>query len=193
MSQKQFGFAAIETTLILVVLAIVGFTGYYVWHSQQQTSKALDVANDTAQSAAPKKTANSTLAQKYLIIKEWGIKIPLSSDLRGAYYTYNSESKAVYLSNDSYKGTDCAADDVSLGAISRFTAADKDDEGNTLLAYSPDAVKIGDYYYSYQHPQAACDGRTTNSLTGFDDAGEAKSSKLMNEFKDASLHIVAAD
>lgn len=51
MKSGQKGFTVIETLLVLILLAILGFTGYYVWHSQK-------TANSTYNSAA--KTSNST-------------------------------------------------------------------------------------------------------------------------------------
>ena len=193
MSQhKQSGFAVVELLLTLILLAIVGFTGYYVWHSQKQTDKTLNTTDkSSAVTTKPKTTAS---AQQYLTIKEWGVKIPLSADLAGAYYTtMPSVPGAVYLSVDAYKGTDCAADQTSLGALNRFTATDKDDDGNTLLSDSPTAVKVGTYYYDYLHPQAACDGRTTNSTAGFDAAAANKASGLMADFKNAASKIVTAN
>lgn len=188
--KKQSGFTIIETLLVLILVAIIGFTGYYVWNSQKQTNKSLDVTNDSTQTTAHKKTNASS--QKYLTLSEWDVKIPLTSALIDAYYVF--QNGAVYLSLNSYKGTDCAADSVSLGAISRFTASDRDsDTGVTLLSEFPEAVKVGQYYYNYQHPQSACDGRATNDNAGFDDAGVAKSSALMREFKVAANKIVIAN
>ena len=36
---NQNGFSALEGLLILVILAIISFTGYYVWHTRQATTK----------------------------------------------------------------------------------------------------------------------------------------------------------
>lgn len=52
MKKTQSGFALIEGLLIILILAIIGFGGYYVWHSQQQTNKTLDTAKNTSQNAA---------------------------------------------------------------------------------------------------------------------------------------------
>jgi hypothetical protein len=38
---KKNGFAAIETILIVVVLGILGFAGYFVWHAKQDADKSL--------------------------------------------------------------------------------------------------------------------------------------------------------
>jgi len=48
---NQTGFAAIEAVLILVVVAILGFTGWFVWHAKQSTDKSLDAANNSEQAS----------------------------------------------------------------------------------------------------------------------------------------------
>ena len=39
--KNQSGFGAVEGLLILIIVGILGFTGWYVYHSQQNTSKNL--------------------------------------------------------------------------------------------------------------------------------------------------------
>jgi len=46
--QKQSGFAAIETALVIIILGMIAFTGWFVWHSKQVTDKTL---SDTAKSS----------------------------------------------------------------------------------------------------------------------------------------------
>jgi len=52
-TSRQSGFAALEAILILIILAVIGGAGYYVWHSRQQT-------DTTAQGMSIKKPAPST-------------------------------------------------------------------------------------------------------------------------------------
>jgi hypothetical protein len=47
MLKKQSGFAVIEGLLILIIIAILGFTSWYVWHARSQADKTL---NDTLNS-----------------------------------------------------------------------------------------------------------------------------------------------
>lgn len=53
LQQRQQGFAVLEAVLILVVIAIISGTGWYVWHSRQETSKALD-SSQNASDSTPK-------------------------------------------------------------------------------------------------------------------------------------------
>jgi prepilin-type N-terminal cleavage/methylation domain-containing protein len=190
---KQSGFTVIEVLLVLILIAIVGFAGYYVWHSQKDTDNAKNVANKSSQTTSnATKPAASKSDQQFLTIKEWGVKLPLNADLAGAYYIRQAGLPNVaYLSVTSYKGTNCAADQTSLGAINRFTASNKDDDGNTMVSDFPTAVKVGSYYYVYQHPQAGCDGQTSNSTANFDASAAATASGLMTEFKSAVDKIQA--
>ena len=55
MKHNQKGFGAVEALLFLILLSILGFTGYYVWHTSKN-------ANSTYNSAA---NTNGSLANQY--------------------------------------------------------------------------------------------------------------------------------
>ena len=86
MNKTQKGFAALEAILIIVILVIIGGTGYYVWHSKQQTDKTLSQAEKTSQitpritAKKASNTSTSTSSSKsasYVNLTEWGIKIKI--------------------------------------------------------------------------------------------------------------------
>lgn len=61
------GFTVVEALLILILLAILGFTGLYVIHAQNDANKTLDTASKTAASSTPVQTTkvkNSTDSSK---------------------------------------------------------------------------------------------------------------------------------
>lgn len=58
MNKRQSGFAVIEGLLIILILAIIGFGGYYVWNTQKQTDKTLDTETSTSQKASQSSSAN---------------------------------------------------------------------------------------------------------------------------------------
>jgi len=156
------GFAAVETVLIVVIIGLLAGVGYYVWHTNQQTKATLDAASKVAQSSPAKvtqKPTNSVSSQTsttaYLTFSEWGVKIPLSPSISDAYYAY--KNGYVYLSVRSLSNTDCSADSTTLGAVTRFTADEKDTySGELYIDEMKGATKVGSYYYAYVHPQAAC-------------------------------------
>jgi len=47
---NQKGFAILEGALILVIVGIIGFTGWFVWHSKQNTDKTLNDTSNSSQS-----------------------------------------------------------------------------------------------------------------------------------------------
>lgn len=57
---NQKGFGAVEALLILVIVGLIGFTGWFVINSQKETSKTIDQTNKSAlvnnQKPAPKTT-----------------------------------------------------------------------------------------------------------------------------------------
>jgi flagellar basal body-associated protein FliL len=96
------GFAALEGLLILIIIVIIGGTGYFVWHSKAQTDKSLDKAASTkiidrhqeSTSSPDTKNAQDTIADKYLIVKEWGIKIGLD-DASKVTYIYSDKNGTI--------------------------------------------------------------------------------------------------
>ena len=193
MNKNQSGFSAVEALLILIIVGILGFTGYFVWHAKQSADKSLTPNNSTTPVIKKKTTTNQTQPttstsqtsqQQYLAIKEWGVKIPLASSISTAYYSYDSSTGLVRLSLDKYKGTNCAAEQGQLYAISRSTDA----SGGG--ANSGTGVKIGSYYYFPVHPQTGCDG-TTNSTWVPNSAGATTAMSYVPYFKTAVSQIVA--
>ncbi|HVX48388.1 MAG TPA: hypothetical protein VHA05_03465 [Candidatus Saccharimonadales bacterium] len=59
---NQKGFAAVEAILIVVIIAIVAGTGYYVYHTNKKSSDTLDTSSKVAQSSPGKVTKKKTTA-----------------------------------------------------------------------------------------------------------------------------------
>jgi hypothetical protein len=51
MQKSHKGFAVLEALLVFVILAIIGGTGYFVWHGRQETNKTLESSQKAADSA----------------------------------------------------------------------------------------------------------------------------------------------
>lgn len=62
LSKTQRGFSAVESLLIVVILGLVGFTGWFVYHSKQTADKTLASSNSTVP-VPQKKAAITTFAQ----------------------------------------------------------------------------------------------------------------------------------
>src|SRR6185312_10539783 len=48
MTRNQKGFGAIEGLLFLILLSILGFTGYYVWHTSKNANSTYNTAAKTS-------------------------------------------------------------------------------------------------------------------------------------------------
>jgi hypothetical protein len=169
MKNKQTGFAVIDTLLILVIIAIVAGTGYYVLHSKSQVGSSLSNADNSSQSqAVPKKTVaskNSTTdnsSQKYTVIKEWGVRASYSGTDTITYKMEAGNRLATFVSANLTKAyPDCST--MGAGQVMRFSPSDPayaDGTGPTVKEYSKqypsDYTIVKGYYYRFAHDQAAC-------------------------------------
>jgi hypothetical protein len=169
MKKTQSGFSLVEGLLIILILAIIGFGGYYVWHTQKQTDKTLDTAVTTSQKAASNSQA---LAQKYLTIPEWGVKGAYQSDVDLTYKITSDDLGETWaqISSKQLKEAAPQCDEQSQmgGIIVRVKegvdlrgpagqdtgqTVEQAISGGVLSEYS----HVGSYYYYFEHPQAACD------------------------------------
>ncbi len=209
--KKRARITTMATVLAVVVAAAVSFTVWFAYHSAQLADASLKSANkvsgdmpklpqitdfDSCKKAGGSKLLQTYPAQcvtqsgktftealKYLTIKEWGVEIPLTSTVSDATYAVKAGAPdSVYLSLNSLSSTACRANDVSMGAIRRFTYADADPlSGKTLRSENPTAVKIGNYYFYYEQPQDGCG----------DTIGVVKDSNIKAAFSVAVSHIQA--
>lgn len=164
------GFTAIEAILVIAVLIAVGVVGYYVYHANKKASDTLSSSAKVAQSSPSKitkmKKSQSNGAQQttltetkpYLIIKEWGVEIPLSSGIKDAYYVYDSGYAKLGTRSLTAMSANCAPGETGISAISRQTASVRDVNikmGDPAV-YPVNDTKIGNYYYGISHAQASC-------------------------------------
>lgn len=169
--KNQAGFGHLEIVLILLVIVLTVAAGWAVWKLQTKHSSTSSTSSNNQKVSSFEECAklhpvtasypsmcnhegktyyqqvedkplapNST--EKYLEIKEWGVKFPLNDQIDDAYYVFKNEN--AYLSVRSLASTDCAADKVTTGALSKFSSAEA---GTT---------KAGNSYYAVVSPQATC-------------------------------------
>jgi len=170
MKKTQSGFALVEGLLIILILAIIGFGGYYVWHAQKDTNKTLDTATATSNKTA-QAVSNNSISQKYLTIPEWGVKGPYQSDVDLTYKLTSDDVGEVWaqISSKQLKEAAPQCDEESQmgGIIVRIHKGEDlrgpagQDTGQTVDAAVGSQVLtefslVGDYYYYFEHPQAAC-------------------------------------
>lgn len=198
-NRRQPGFAVVELLLTLVLVTVVAFTGYYVWSTKKSTEKTLNVANDTAQSTSLKKTATP---KSYLTIAEWGVKVPLSLQDEGAYYS-SSDSTSPAGGNPTYlnvyakeadaivgpSGASCKGEYIAF--LMRLPTSDPlwsgvGDDDSTSIGLFTERKQIGDYTYAIATKKQYgpdCFNSGTAGNYQVDDASANKFAAVVNAFK----------
>ena len=103
---------------------------------------------------------------QYLTIKEWGVRMKLTSDTASLYYHLTSDSYGDYaylsLKTISDIAPDCAADNIALAVIFRQTPAQRQyAENNASDGMTPADTQLGNFWYGFDHSRADCtDGNT---------------------------------
>ena len=120
-----------KALLIALTIAVAG--GVWIFRAQHNQSNQQTTRPTTQQNppVEPQKTA-----QQYLVISQWGIKLPLSDDIADAYYVVSTSSQdaqgkpnTMWLGLKSLDDVDsCAADQANhggtpLGALIKAAAA----------------------------------------------------------------------
>ena len=195
------GFSLFETLVVIAIVVVLGLGGWYVYHREHKAKTTADATSQTNTGTTPtQQQANSTTqtpATTYLDIKEWGVKIPLSSRIQDAYYTVpagisNDEDgrpSAVSLgltSLNSGCGTvtsDSAGSSNALGSIVRALPTDTDPvSGKSYTELDPAGTTIAGYYYGYA--DAGLKGKTCSDSATVQSIDAAFSSALRHASAD---------
>jgi hypothetical protein len=85
MKKNQYGFSAVEASLILVIVGIIGGTGWYVWHSQSNAGKVYSSVSDYSAKLSQKKASSSSSSQVATAkpvdeTKGWTLVAPKNTD-----------------------------------------------------------------------------------------------------------------
>lgn len=164
---RNKGFSTL--TILLGVLVIVAIAAVSVVAYQRISSKT----NDTASTNQPsnQQSGNSTTSTQpqpvtYLTIKEWGVKLPLSSPISDAYYVVSTSfsndpdglPSGVWLGLKSLSDASCSPANNNMGNgtgavgdILRVPQNATDPvSGQPYTQKYPNGATIGGYYYGYQ-------------------------------------------
>ncbi|SRR6266704_455520 len=167
---RQSGFGTVKIVLIVFVLAAVSVTGLVL--SQQHKPNSAKNSAATSQTQTATQPQNTTTTQsaaattQYLTIKEWGVKIPLSSKIQDSYYVVptgitnstDGRPSGIYLDVASLKnscgdisvGNSNTSIEKAVGEIVRSLPTDKDPvSGKLYTQLNPNGTTIGGYYYGY--------------------------------------------
>lgn len=91
--RDERGIAHLETALVIVIVAIIGFVGWYVYHTKQNSDKALNTSNSAGPRFTYQKTSTAPSGSTS--------NASLQTDQQGAASSANQGSKDLSASNDS--------------------------------------------------------------------------------------------
>lgn len=168
-SLNQKGFAALEAILIVVILAMIGGTGFYVYNSNKKASDTYNSATKVSQSSPAQKTSSKA---QFFTIPEWGVKAKYTGDLSLNYAVKSSDIsllKYAAVSSTQLDAADTACKGGGYGGlITRYKSTDhflvgdgEVDSGKTAAETAASLDRgtyghVGDYYYFYISPQGEC-------------------------------------
>jgi hypothetical protein len=166
MKKNQYGFAAVEAVIIVVVLAVVAGLGWYVYKSNQKDDKKTTTSqndSDTADTKNPGTNQESDVKDgNYVTISAWGVRAPYEGEQK-LTYKLSDDKRIAYFGSEQLTALDAACSTARGGGmIQRFASSDRtwvDGSGPTAEeAAKTDSSyqKVGNYYYHFTHEQSGC-------------------------------------
>ncbi len=156
--RKQLGFGAIEILLLVIVVGVLGATGWYAFSSKHKTDQILDQAAKISQGTPIKAIPSRTSSQGYLAIKEWKVKFRIPIDLKSMKYSFDNNLGPDSVRLDSQDLSTLAGNskwcpnDGLLGLLTRSKQLFDQSQPDASKPFK----KIGDYYFYYGGPQVGC-------------------------------------
>ena len=156
MKQNQQGFLIVEVLLLILVIAVLGLGGWYVWHSNHKSSTPTQATN------SPTDTSTSENSTKYLTITSQKVRLPLTSELSGLSAGsvedsgYSTADKSVTVTaSELDKDWTCEADANGskgiIGTISITTQAKRSGPGDPAVT-----KKLGETTYGFEPGGSNC-------------------------------------
>jgi hypothetical protein len=159
---KNAGFGVVGIVLVVAAVIVVGLMGWRVYdaNSSKQGASTMQANQSSNNQGNNSSNGNQTDTATYLDVKELGIKVKLSDDIKDATYSVKSlsdGSKVARFSTAALAAQDaqCNADFGPLGSI-EMTTDGTDRTGAPKVVDNVSVFKLGNYYYSYSVPQALC-------------------------------------
>lgn len=164
--EHQSGFSSVIVLLSVIVVGVIAISGLVLYQHHKSITIITAASNSPQTPSQPNNTTTTQSAQtttQYLDIKEWGVKLPLSSNIKDAYYVASVSSKgadglpnSILLGLKSLDGSNGTAagsnkgQNSAIAAIFRVLPTETDPvTGTPLTQEYPNGVTIGGYYYGY--------------------------------------------
>ena len=185
--KKQFGFTSVESLLVILVLAVVGVSGWLVYRHDHKTKIANSTSSNTTNTTPVKTLYSGSAADGYLTIKlntslgfkEQSIKLTLSSDIQDAYYVTGLAGTVISVhSLDNVPG--CKADNRLHGVAG--LGYDIGQGSKSSFAKDANAVEIGQDWVEIIAGDSGCASQDKTVQTNIDN--------IVKAFEGASRTIV---
>lgn len=155
---RSAGFGAVEIIIVIAVVGLLAFLGYYVYSQQ---NKPADTQNTQSTSPNPEQSEQPTSNEGYVEIKEWGVKIALRDYDKVQFELVNQAGSAsgIELDFESYATPtfkpEFLQDDTCEPGVSVYRSEKSfTDRGQK---------KIGDFYYTIAGGPGACSDDPENN------------------------------
>ena len=186
--KEETGFSAVEMLLSLIIVTLITFVGYYVYHTQQAANATYNAVTSSAQATAPKTKhkapavqptaapANQTITKNFLAIKEWGVKLEFADADKVTYvYDKANDGANLMILTSITSSSQCQGLGVSLTRSSKST-------GGGGYA-GEEGLKVRNYYYYLGGSPGSCGGSASveqlrSNITG---------NELLPAFKNLSV------
>lgn len=198
---KQAGFSSVEVLLTILILVVIAFAGYYVYHTQhpvvttgnaptkttsKPTSTAVsDVTANTGSAHYDPSTSPSSAAPSFIAVDEWGIKLPTISVANPALRLPLNYEEDVSAPDDSvisirvFQGTSSACSDGTTTVPLVYMYHDQESSDYSSADYT---FSLGGHtYYLYK------DG-ASKACTGNSASVDQDEVILINQIKQAQLN-----
>ena len=145
--------------------------GFSIYFTQQNRQLSADIDIKNAQIATLKRQQATRTTVTYLDIKEMGVKIKLSDDIKDAVYSYNASNPSAltaHISVQSLMGKDWCdlKSEPVLGSITEKKSLSFP-SGETLTVNNSTVFQVGSSYFLYESPQSPCTQGASDQATEF--------------------------
>ncbi len=181
---RQSGFGGVVALVIVLVFVAISGIGYGVIKHRQDVKKSVAAAvappapAPRADEIGQTQPAQPDSQQPYLLaIKEWGVSVPLPTNIKDAYYTTAGSNtgddglaNTVWISTTFLNGTSCDVAKTGptetlnpVGSIIRVLPDEVEPvKSVTYKSLYTNGITIGKYYYAYTVGiNAKCASKTT--------------------------------
>ena len=136
--------------ILIVVTVLVVLAGGAIAGARYLKDKN---SNTTTPPSQTNKQNDPSTDDKYLVIKEWGVRFRPSKEIEGVSYIYENDKVIFVIVPEISKLSGCRQ--AKVFGIHRGKQGDEDI--NTMLKEAPELlVQNGEFYYYFRHSQYTC-------------------------------------